>query len=341
MNTLASIQVISEINPASNADSLELAIIQGWQSVVKKGDFKVGDKIVFVSIDSLMPPASYNKFLWNKNRPDEMIRVKTIRLRGNVSQGIVFKMDDLTPDAIQNPEKYEVGMDVTELLGIQKYEREIHGSMNANAVGTFATDLISITDEDNLQSNLRVLEELAERDVVLSLKIDGMSFTALYDGKFRIFSRRLELNPEDDSVYSRMAKKYDLQNKLSCMPYKCAIQAEICGPKIQDNPLSLKEEEMFIFNIKLLEREMLGSYYGHQSMIDFCDVRSLPMVPTIKIIEKFDLTLPQLQELANNAKYDNGAEAEGIVIRPLIYQYSRVLRKMLSVKVLNQNYKHN
>jgi hypothetical protein len=79
---LASIEIIKEIVPHNNADSLEIAKVLGWQSVVKKNEFKEGDKVVFVVIDTILPAADWSKFLADKNNPDKPIRLKTIKLRG-------------------------------------------------------------------------------------------------------------------------------------------------------------------------------------------------------------------------------------------------------------------
>jgi len=63
---LATFETIIDIQPIVGADRIELARVQGWQSVIKKGEYKVGDQIIFVPIDTVLQPKGWNKFLWNK-----------------------------------------------------------------------------------------------------------------------------------------------------------------------------------------------------------------------------------------------------------------------------------
>ena len=88
---LASFETITEILPIEGADRIEIARVQGWQSVIRKGDYKVGDQVIFVPIDTVLPPRPWNEHLWDKNDPKKPIRVKTVRLRGAISQGLIFR----------------------------------------------------------------------------------------------------------------------------------------------------------------------------------------------------------------------------------------------------------
>ena len=88
MRKLASIQIINNIEPIEDANKIEYASVLGWHCVVKKDEFKVGDKCVYVEIDSILPDNN-PEFEFMKDRK---YRVKTIKLRGKVSQGIIFPM---------------------------------------------------------------------------------------------------------------------------------------------------------------------------------------------------------------------------------------------------------
>ena len=93
MRKLASIQKIMNLQPIAQADAIEKATVLGWQLVVKKEEFKVGDLVVYCEIDSLMPHRTEFEFL----KPRGM-RVRTIRLRGQISQGICFPLSILPTD---------------------------------------------------------------------------------------------------------------------------------------------------------------------------------------------------------------------------------------------------
>ena len=109
MRSLASIQTIVSLEPIAGADAIEKATVLGWECVVKKDEFKVGDKIIYVEVDSVMPEKPEFEFL-----RDRKYRVRTIKLRGQVSQGLVLPI-------MYNKNTYDVGDDVTEELGVTKY----------------------------------------------------------------------------------------------------------------------------------------------------------------------------------------------------------------------------
>lgn len=113
---LAHIELIEDINPIPNADAIEVVSVLGWRCVVKKGDFKLGDKVIYVEVDSILPDKPEFEFL-----RDRKFRIKTIKLRGQVSQGLVLPLSSL----LENYKgSLKVGTDVTEAMGIIKYEAQ-------------------------------------------------------------------------------------------------------------------------------------------------------------------------------------------------------------------------
>jgi RNA ligase (TIGR02306 family) len=118
MRNLASIQEISATKQIEGADAIELVIIKGWQCVSKKGEFKTGDKCVYFEVDSFLPLEARYEFLHrtsfrNNEFMGEGLRIKTIAMRGEISQGLAL------PIAVF-PEITEivVGADVTALTTI-------------------------------------------------------------------------------------------------------------------------------------------------------------------------------------------------------------------------------
>ena len=112
MRKLASIQRIKSLEPIPGADAIDKATVLGWQLVVKKGEFQVGDPCVYCEIDCLMPQREEFAFLQPRG-----MHIRTVRLRGQYSQGICFPLAILPAGT-----PIDDGMDVTELLGITKYE---------------------------------------------------------------------------------------------------------------------------------------------------------------------------------------------------------------------------
>lgn len=110
---LAHVEEIKTIDPIPNADKISVATVLGWKVVISKNDgFKVGDKVVYIEIDSKVPERPEFEFL-----RDRKFRVRTIRLRGQFSQGLIMPMSILKKD-------YPVGTDVTKELGITYYIAE-------------------------------------------------------------------------------------------------------------------------------------------------------------------------------------------------------------------------
>jgi RNA ligase (TIGR02306 family) len=338
---LATYETISEILPIEGADRIELAKVQGWQSVIRKGEFKVGDQIIFVPIDTVLAPSAWNEHLQDKKDPSKPIRLKTVRLRGVVSQGLILRTSLVSAheiwDHMDDPDE---DTSLAGMLGITKYEKPIPARLAGEVKGDFPTHLVSKTDEDNLKSNIAVLEELrSAAKVICRVKMDGTSGTFIKeaDGTFRVCSRNLELKDTEDNVYWKMARKYDLANLL--LP-NTSIQAEICGAGIQKNPAGLKEVEMFVFNYKDLNT---GKY--HDELPEYLKgVLQTPSVCCVWTQEEFkEMTIDKLQEFTNKLLYDNQEPAEGLVFRGLTedgdLMYSKSLQKMLSVKIINQNYK--
>lgn len=120
---LASIQYIHHITPIEGADRIECIHVLGWQCVANKGQFRLGDKCVYIEVDSYLPVCEKFEFLRSSSfKRNEILgegfRLKTQKFRGQISQGLV------QPLSILPKGDYQIGDDVTELLGIRKWEVE-------------------------------------------------------------------------------------------------------------------------------------------------------------------------------------------------------------------------
>jgi RNA ligase (TIGR02306 family) len=333
---LAEIQTINEITPIEGADRIELAKVQGWQSVIQRDQFKVGDRIIFVPIDTVLQPATWNSFLQRKDDPSTPIRVKTVKLKGVYSQGLIFPLTIL-PDPFF---EHDIGVDVSDLIGVSKYEKPIPSHLTGQVAGDFPTHLVSKTDEDNLKSNIEVFEELKEADEVeCTLKIDGTSATYIkeLDGTFRVCSRNLELKDTESNVHWQMAKKYNIQENLKA---GYCIQGEIAGPAIQGNPANLSEVTLFVFNvINLYFRKPVARASWD---LAFTGIPSIKLYATWPKEHFLKMSIDDLQSYVNSKFYTHNKFAEGLVFRGIKHgklMYSEKLQKMLSVKIINQNYK--
>jgi len=326
MRKLASVQIIDALNPIENADSIEVADILGWKVVVKKGEFQIGSKCIYLEIDSIVPQIPYFEFM-----KDRRYRVRTIKLRGQISQGLAIPLYHLNTTFLDLPEHftpphcdYEIGFDLTEILGIVKYEPELHSMIGGDTLGSFP-NWISKTDEDRIQSNPVVLQKLVELELDATEKLDGCSATYfLMDDHFGVCSRNWELKDTESNVYWQMARKYQIEEKLRAMGNGYYLQGEIIGPNIQENRLKLAERQFRVFNFGLN-----GLKFGFSVLVDFCekfDLLCVPMVP----LPPFS-TVEDLLSIANAPSQLNSTVArEGIVIRST--------DGTISFKVINNEY---
>lgn len=321
MRKLASVQEVRELRPIPNADFIELAIVQGWQAVVKRGQFAVGDKAIYFEIDSVFPDIEVFRFLWKgyDTRPEKH-RLKTARLRGELSQGLLMTPQELGFD----PDALELGQDLSEMLGITKYDPPIPMDTGANVIGPFISD-VSKTDEERIQSSLWQLDALRGLPYYITEKLDGTSVTyGFYDGEFRVCNRNRRVDEHSD--YARVMP----EGLPQMLGNRYVIQGEICGPGVQKNPLGLKRPEVFFFN--LWDRTKHG-YADFFALRFFCEYHGLHMVPVLEEGESFNYTLQELLEKAQGT-YASGKQREGIVIRPR-KEVRMPNGSRLSFKVLN------
>ena len=319
-NHLATVQVVEEVLPHGNADSLEISKVLGWYVITKKGEFKVGDRCVYVQVDSIMPEKPEFEFL-----RDRGFRVRTIKLRGTYSQGICF------PTSILPAGSYGAGTDVTEIIGVKKYEKGTPGEPSEPHVkkgffakwysylkwrfwgvfgyyrpnGDFPTDVVSKTDEDRIQGCPHMLGKFRGKSCYVTIKHDGTSATFIKQKALRVCSRNREL-ALDDGVYWQMAKKYN----LSRIPSGYTVQAEIVGPKIQGNPEGLKEPEIRVFNV-YLNRNALA----YSDLLTFCQEYGLPTADLFYIGDFRWESIPEIMAEVAKARYKNNTQAEGLVFR--------------------------
>lgn len=325
---LATVQKIINIRPIPNADAIEVATVEGWDCVVKKGVFQIGDKVIYCEIDSLLPikeefeflrKSCYKKFI----NGEEGFRIKTIRLRGQISQGLIIPVDDETFHL-------EEGTEVTEDLFINKYEPTIPACLGSEAKGYFPSFLHK-TDEERIQSARKVIEEFWGKEVYISTKINGSSMTVYNrDGEFGVCSRNLDLKENEGNTFWKVANFYDLRNRL---PKNLCIQGEIAGPCIQGNPLNLKSHDIFVFSVFDISK---GRYldFKEAKMVEGLGLKFVP----IEYIGIFNFTLEQLLEMAKGHYPGTKNFKEGIVIRPTVEMHSPYLKGRLSIKCLNNDY---
>jgi RNA ligase (TIGR02306 family) len=334
---LASIQKVVAVEKHPNADLLDITQVLNYKCITKRNQFKVGDLVVFIEPDSVLPDKPWATFYNSKSN-----RVKAIRLRGEWSFGIIesFENVGLTPQQTLSVGHFKVeeGDDVTELLGVIKYEAPQPQDLSASGVYGFG---IPKTDETRWQG----MRDIPYGEVCdVTLKIDGQSWSALcklgFDeskmpiieaaaigGRSFLFKENVENN------YKTNEKNYGVLKKLSeyCMTNNISlcIRGEQYGLGIQKyahNPHAKLPLNLAFFSTWLIDSRQYATK-GHPLYI--FDLAPKLGLPTVPILEKDVVLTPELIK-----KYDeeletiNGVPFEGVVIN----------WKGGSFKVINKKY---
>jgi len=305
---LAVIGKIKTIEPIQNADRIVRADVDcgdagTWSGVVQK-DMAVDDKVTVFLQDALLPPNERWAFM-----ESHKWRVRMARFKGVPSECVIVKG---APDM-------PIGTDLTEVLGVTKYEKPIPLAMTGEALGAFPT-FIPKTDEPNFQTV--DFQELMRQPFYVTQKADGTSCTAWVDASgLHVASRNLELREfnqvGNSNAYWKVARKYCLQD----MPVGTALQFEVVGPGIQGNPMGLKELEGRYFNLFIDGKKI----YPERPPFTI----TMPMVAQCVYHPK-PYIADELRELAD-ITYPNGKTGEGVVVRAIDQSWS--------FKVINLKYK--
>ncbi|HEY5268551.1 MAG TPA: RNA ligase family protein [Candidatus Saccharimonadales bacterium] len=352
MRELAYIQTIKSLSPIPCADAIECATVLGWEIVVKKSQFNVGDKIVFCEIDSILPEYPCFEFLRNKK-----FRIKTCRLRGCTSQGIVFPLSVINEvDPTFDVSKAKVGDDVTEALKIVKYDSEaeldvepeaqakkswlsnkysyykwkLFGFKKVKAVDGFPQD-VPKTDETRVQKMASLLEDRVGQPVYITEKVEGTSATFIFrkngnwlaklfdqDGIFQVCSRnRILYNSQKGNKpphhLMTVAEKYNIHQQLKKLNRNLAIQGECIGPKIQANPYRIPDYELKVFLIYDIDKQ---TYLPYDEMVTLIEELGLTMVPIVSNTTIVFNDIKYYVGLSKGQSLINGKILrEGIVIR--------------------------
>ena len=340
---LASVQRIREIRPIDGADSIELAVINNWQVVVAKSvEHKVGDLIVYCEIDSFLPIREEFEFLRKtsyKKMADgsEGFRLKTIKLRGQISQGLVLPIhvldgpdemkvglskqpwgDQLQLGPYDDALVLDEGVDVTSILGIVKYDPPMPAQLAGKAKGYFPS-FINKTDEERIQNLTAGYIELENRGYYVTEKLDGSSATYYFrNGEFGVCSRNLELIEEPDNSFWRIARELKIEEKLGSLEENLAIQGELIGEGIQGNPYKIKGQDLRIFSMFNIDTQRYLSLDEMHQVLKKMNVDSNPLqlVPILNYDYKLPNTIDEiLMQADGKSVLNKETDREGIVIR--------------------------
>ena len=323
MRALATIARVEELKPIEGADRICAYRIRNWWVVDQVHKYSVGDLVTYYEIDSFIPINDEFEFLRKssyKKLPDgsEGFRLRTVKLKGQVSQGLITPIPSSYSGSIVED------ADLTEILGITKYEPPIPAHLSGDAKGAFPS-FIPKTDEDRIQ-NIKPAEFDSWRDLNLyaTEKIDGSSVTIYYNnGDFGVCSRNLELKRNEANSYWSEVINLDLEKKLQTLGRNLAVQGELFGNKIQGNKYKKNNRHIKFFTIFDIDSQTRVPY---NEFVSICKTLGLDTVPLV--MENFTIgntSTEKLLEISdNNSEVTPDVLREGIVVRD--YDNSKIGR---------------
>lgn len=347
MRKLASVQRVWKVEPIEGADRIELAHVLGWQCVVNKGEFQEGDLGVYFEIDSFLPIRPEFEFLRSSSykKTDIMgegFLLKTKKFRGQISQGLLLPLHYFGNIPVAVP-----GADVTEALGVRKYEIEERATTGGNIMGTLPYD-VPHTDETRVQAEPGLIQEFAGLMYYISTKMDGSSHSvSLDENGFHVCGHNYEYKDDDSCAFYRLVNQMDLRRKMEEFVLRSAeadgsggisvltLQGEFCAPGIQKNRLKLQKPAWYVFTVRINGKR--ADLYTMQRVCEELGVDTVPIEETGEDLPSKYPTVEALLERADG-EYPNGGKKEGIVIRPVNPVYSPTIGAELSMKVVNNKY---
>ena len=352
---LASVQKIEAIRPIEGADVIETCQVLGWEVVVKKDEFKVGDLVAYIAIDTIVPDKIEYEFL-----RERQFRVRTIKLRKQISQGLIIPLP---------PGKWKESDDLTEILGITKYTKDVEITTDIyvppmpttwfkkqihifkyryyykwfpslRPVGKlpFPSNLVSKTDEERIQNTPSVLINMKGETFVVTEKCDGSSITIIHElnkkdkSIFRVCSRNQELvntNNDFHRVFDATNLKADILLLVNHFKTNnIIVQGEYIG-KPQKNYYQLSDNEIRLFNIIVDGVRLPQDQFNVICLL--LGINCCPFVETLDL----NFTLPEILKYAEGkSKINILKEREGLVFRAID---STLSFKVISNKFLIKN----
>lgn len=336
MNTervMARVVTIDNVEKHPNADALDICTVGGWNIITKIGEYKTGDLAVMCEIDSWVPH-ELAPFLSKGKEPREYKgvkgeRLKTAKLRGVVSQGLLLPFTETLADYAKDydsdgqpfwmgPEDFfNVGGDVSEVLGIVKWEPEIPAQLAGQVRGNFPSQ-IPKTNQERVQNIKKEISIARDQGLqfVIEEKLEGSSLTMYLDieDEFHVCSRNLDLKNDGANSFWRAAIKYDVENVMRQNNLRSyAIQAELLGPGIQGNIYKLPDVEFYVFDVYSVKQSRYLYPVERRELIANLGLNQVPVVCESTTLG----TMEEIISLADGKSMLYNTLREGIVFKQL------------------------
>lgn len=355
MRKLVRVDIIRGLNPILGADKIELATVEGWKVIVKKDEFKVGDKCVFFEVDSFLPLRDEWSFLKNVTMFDKQhgIRIKTMKMRGVLSQGLIMPLSLLNIS-----QDTEVGTNLTDVLGVVKYEVLDSGDFKSiNNKTEKYPSFLPKTGQPRIQNATEWFDRYSEEVFEETLKLDGSSmsvagilepiqltrlekiknffganipttkYVSLVCSRNVLLERPISNDVTQMNNYWRAFYKFGLDR----IPAGFCVQGELLAPNIQCNHEKVKSVEFYVFDVFDITKQEYLTPTMRKTFLDLYleGVYYAPVVASK--IKALELGLDGLLERVKGESMNKGVVSEGRV-------YKSILNPEIHFKVINNDY---
>lgn len=350
MRKLATIRRINEIKNIEGAERICAYQVDGWWVVDAIDKYKINEIVVYIEPDAWVP-YELAPFLCKSDTPRTYDgipgeRLRTVRLRGQISQGLVLPVERRNEqfcgwlDVITNTKGEETcveeGEDVTDFLGIVKYEPPVPGQLSGIVDGGWP-DGVPKTDQERIQNLVREFDtdyRVSGDRWEVTEKLEGSSgqFYLDREGKFRAMSRNLSLRETEGNSFWVIARQYEIERKMAELGLGgVTIQGEVCGPGIQGNIYNLKQVDFFVYDVY---DTCGGGYWSSEARQELCVSMGLKHVPIINpelVLNKTDTVEFLLKYAEDVSLLNHKQQREGLV-------FKNINRPSVSMKCISNAY---
>jgi len=370
---------IAEVKQHANADALDIVKLGTYQLVSGKGNYQTGDVVILIPEKSVLTNGDmikeYEKYLSGPKHD----RVKAVQLRGEISQGITWPMDNLEAvfggriaDLI---EAAPIGEDISELMGITKYEAPIPANMAGDVERV--SENVQIIKHDVLQFGAYASEIDPEERVVITEKLHGtqLNYTVTYDPDLHEYtetvtskgfaSRDLALKEDARNLYWQAVRNSDLREKVIQLIKSYYNPSEEVSVTVHGEVIPAQGGFTYgqvkpivkVFNVVMTE----GAQPWEKWEMPYLSILSLRVIPGLMVSEHPEKNVLRLNTLfdwvpvlydgplkgADVYAFAKGKETvsgkelhirEGIVVQPFTPRRAADGQK-LKLKVINPKYK--
>jgi RNA ligase (TIGR02306 family) len=315
------VESIEKVWAHPNADRLDVATVRGmdFQFCVGRGQYKPGDTVVYFPVDSVLPDALIEQLaIRNMMAGADKNRVKTVQLRGQVSQGLVVRADTLFP-AGSPP----VGTDITQTLGVTKYEQPEPKTSGGTLVPL--PEGLGVYDIEGADRFPNVADWLMEQRCYITEKVEGSNAALVRSptGELTVCQRNYAIHLDEGAASNSFVTAFKaprflhlIESVAAVYPDKTvALRGELLGPGVQGNIYRMSKHEIRLFDIKVD-----GRYLDAAEFLGFVGDNTDLVVPLLG----FDIPLREWLSGKTVGDASDGyslldpkVRREGIVIKPM------------------------